>query len=651
MTGKVSGFAPRVSAPLVPLLIVSFILISTALLPTDSFAKVQKVYIKKTSLIAYDIERAEFFYFTGDYLSASALANRILRYPAIDKKIKTRSGNRLRNRVLLLKWLSDLRLNYYKEDSANTFRGVSLEALPGLLEVFEAIYSQGEYDVMGSLSGQLEGAAARYLEALSLYKKNKFRESDSLLRTIQKRDAVYPYAVIMLSQIKIIMGSSKTALKYLDNLEESLAAGKLRDNVTLLTGYILFEDGDYIKADKRLRNIKKGSSFIRAATITRAWSMVKAGRFEATLALIEELKPLRIYDRDSQELMLIEAYSRMQRGELDAAEILVAETINMLQKLGDGYNKLYTEKKIPEGFLLDIADLRTEHMAKSAGSGTMDEVMEAIRLASAIRDEPELRRSSAYFRAFKTIRTIFQRREAEVLMNYLTLSERIKAKRASLADVKRRSKLIAEILASLGPRTMKKAGGKAYFLESELDSSHINSRWEKRLNRNLTDLEGRIIRLVTLDGTSGLWYLDNTVYCQFLYWMAIDLTKDRPGGYGLAILERIVKDIRVSFEGGETGYERLLPEIALAVLKKIDDDTALLALLDNLKNELTENRAKAKAAEERILRELELIVVRRAGMMQNEIRPVYKNALKLLEDIEKAKLDVPKVLEPVAKEK
>ena len=611
----------------------------------------------------YDMERAEYLYFTGDYLAASVLCKRILgALKSIEPEsdvLEARAETLKMNRIVVLKWLSDLRLNY-RDTERQGFLSASLETLPELFQILEALYEKEDYSGILSLLEEVRGDVVLYLKSLALYKQGHLNDARKLLASIEKGQPLYPYARILLAQVHAQRHDLFKAEDLLREVLAMLKENELRNNVRLYLGYIFFEMEEYGEAKGQLISIGPSSRFYRKAVIARIWAMVKSDSYQEAIALIHNFKPLMpyVFERDTQELMLLEAYCHYKLGRHARAVEIVNETIDILKELEEGYVSIYTKKSLPTELLRDIANMRTE---EALGSEIfMGRVMESMRLSSAIMNEPRLKHASNYFKAFNEMEGLYAKKFEEINILYSALKLRVDGNMSSLTDAKIRTETARPSIISIVNNVFVFNKKGIRYKRGTPATSGIIKRWEKELNRHLTDLERKVVLMVAQDGERGINYLDNTAYNQFLYWMAIDDTKERSmdidqddaPGYGQGVLEKMVMDVESLSLGKKTQHERELPELEQAITDRIKDDTLNLGILEEIKDLTWAQRVRAEEAEMEVLELIQRVVLRRAGMLRNEVRPVTKNALALLVEIGKArgKLPVSRIIEEPASE-
>lgn len=597
----------------------------------------------------YDTDTIKFLYKTGRYMESAVAAKRILSggedFPG-------------RNQVVLIKWLSDLKLGY--TDLSFGFRSATFADLPQLKKVFEILYRRGDYETLVKLSEGVKGPLARYFQGLSLYANGNFNEAEKKLSKIPTSFDLYADAELVLSQIMITREDTESALKHLDlALKAALKTTKknkdlaLIDQIHLKTGYVLFNIGNYKEAETNFNRVARSDELKGLAATAKIWSTIKQGDCKGTLKGIDKLKPLSTFNKDSQELMILESYCMNKLGASTSALASLTHTIDLFQALESSYATVYIGGHLPRGIieLLDplqgnsqgITDREGAPEDSSLASSQALFFLEGIKSAATADDSTILALAEDNYRALKTIASLYRKKEEEIKLLAGSLARKVKAKRSTLIFVQEHSVAIKEKLKRLSSLIEKKKRGILSSTPPDAKAEIIR-RWGKHLNRAVTKLEEDVIDIVLLDGEEGIWYMNNTQYCQFLYWMAIDPTKaggraleSDPLDNELGVIEKVIMDLETTSNGGETPYDILLPRLAPLVKEKNKDDEARLKALLKLEDTIHKNRIIAEKATEEVRLEIEDILVRRAGLMRFDIRSVLEKAFMLLHDIENEK--------------
>lgn len=581
----------------------------------------------------YELERAEFFYFNGEYLKASILLKKILKNsPEFSR----------RNRAVLLKWLSDMRINY-REESPPKFRGASFQGLTGLVELLETLYKQGDYEGFITLSKGLEGSPSLFYRSLGLYGTWRFDEAEEFLLDIPFDNSVYPYTRIMLAQISALKNDFDEAENYLNELKGPLPGlgAELIARANLKLGFLLFEKGEFEKAERSFLEVPRSSRFYRQALEGAAWSRIKRGLCGGALDIIDDLTgdligevgPLAPEaDPGGQEILIAAAYCEYKLGKFKEAKVRLAGAVNNLQALESAFRGL--SNGIPAKI---VKKVREEKNGKNVIDGEM--------LKEVLETGPEVEAAHSWQLALEKLKAYHEKKYADAELFTASLAERIKKHEAGLKDAKKRIELIRRLLSLLSRKVYVVKDGEPVLVRGERGleaiEKSIAERWEKRLNRRLTDLEKRVVHFICLDGKTGIWYLNNTVHAEPLFWMAIDLTKygqggqGGPGGYGKGILERMVLDLDKLVRGSQMAYEKELPALEVLALEKLDYENRLLTSSEELK---TRAAGGLKRAEEGLALALELkkdAIERSAGMLAYELRVLKKKAVTTLEGLER----------------
>ncbi len=311
-------------------LIVTFFTAATAAVLTGAVSAGDVVSIQRAT---YELERAEFFYFNDEYLKASILLKKLLKSsPEFSR----------RNTAVLLKWLSDMRINY-REENPPKFRGASFQGTTGLVELLETLYKQGDYEGFITLSKGLEGSPSLFYRSLGLYGTWRFDEAEEFLLDIPFDNSVYPYTRIMLAQISALKNDFDEAENYLNELKGPLPGlgADLIARASLKLGFLLFEKGEFERAERSFLEVPRGSRFYRQALEGAAWSRIKRGVYGGALDIIDdltgELGPL--YPR-GQEILIAAAYCEYKLGKFKEAKARLAVAVNNLQALESAFRRL-----------------------------------------------------------------------------------------------------------------------------------------------------------------------------------------------------------------------------------------------------------------------------------------------------------------------
>jgi hypothetical protein len=601
-------------------LITSLLLAAIAAGITGTVSAGDKSPVKKD---AYELERAKFFYLAGDYLNASVLCKRLLK------------GDRAfpqRNRAVLLKWLSDLHLKY-RDDAAPEFRNASFRRLPGLLELFETLYKEGDYETIISLSEGIEGAASRYFKSLGLYRLGRLDGAKELLEGIPRGYPLYPYARIMLAQLMVTRGDLDSSESYLLGLLGPIPVvhGELADIVNLRLGYLLFDKGEFSRAEENFLKVPPGSRSYRAALEGAAWSRIKRGLCNE--ALVPLGPPATADNPEGQEILIAAADCYYKQGMFNEARGILARVFYNLQVLEDGLRTISDGAPLTEG----ASGIEGEVEKKDPANKNF---IDMEKLRAGVESGPDGKAALGYHKAFESIKLAYENREREIELLSKFPGGKTKSSEEALAAAKERIKIIRPLLEELAKRVLVETEAMPVFKQGKMSMSDIEEnivpRWEKFLGRTLTNIEKKTILMITLDGIEGIWYLNYTAYPPILSWMAADRTKKKPGGYGKGTLERIVKDLDMIKWGAPFAYEQALPALEERKLKKMDDKNMLLrerltSSLGVLEDRVTAGKKRTGGGFDVSLGLKQSAVPRSARMMRYELDVLKKKALSVLE--------------------
>jgi tetratricopeptide (TPR) repeat protein len=552
----------------------------------------------------YDADTARYLYETGNYIAASTLAEEVIKNSKDEKTLAE---------ATLVKWLSLLKVSRTERPAAPLGRFEE-----AFTEVFSILLDRGDYGSIEGLTKSADSPTADFFHALSLYKNGRFADAEKRAERVSGDSSLFPYARVMLAQIAFIRGDARRAGSLLTEAEKK-ASGGLNDLLSTLGGYLFFETGDYVGARGKFLTLGGKSPFFKDALEGVVWASVKLEDCASALSFLEKLKPLRLYEKTSQELLLLEAHCNLKIGKTAEARARATEAMSILEVLGDGYQKL---SAAPSGNPFEL-------LAAPEGifdSPEADPALKGLVHSAMKEDAAEISRSLAYRSAIETMKDLHARKQREIEFAIAEIVRSVEAKKEGIREARERVERIRPLLEELSRRV----GGRK---PPEGAKEVIVKRWEKLLNRTLAPPENEVVEFVLLDGEPGLLYLDNTVYCEILYWMAIDPTKDgRKPGEG--ILETIVRDTYTARGGGALPFETALPAMSEAVAEKIAHDERMHAKLKELMRTAEKNKTLFHEAEKKTEDFLRAVLKRRSMALRYEARMLTEKAIELLNEIE-----------------
>ncbi len=162
-----------------------------------------------------------------------------------------------------------------------------------------------------------------------------------------------------------------------------------------------------------------------------------------------------------------------------------------------------------------------------------------------------------------------------------TVEERLLAREESLTQIQeameRTDGLLQRLMRLLAVR---------YHASTETVQLHadtITRRWQRLLNRKLTDTEKTMVYLALLDGREALWYLDNTMYCQLLYFMTLEderTSTEQPA----RIFDIILTDLESVADENNTVFSKRLKSIESLAIRATEKDNYLFSELKEVIN-------------------------------------------------------------------
>lgn len=582
-------------------------------LPAQDYAAIERVSIPNE---LYSLEIAKFLYLTGNYSDALLFSREILK--------KNRNPTEL-EKTLLLKELSGLRLKY-RDNAPHGLR--SDNSASGIFFLFDTLYRQGDYKSILFLSREAKDAVSLYFRGLALYTLDKFDEAILPLNNIPEKETLFPNARMLLSQIMVAKGDYGAAKRYLEETVK-IAEGGMLNKAHLLMGYLYFEKGEFLNAQKSFLKVDTKSGFYRNAMFGAALSDIKMGRYDEALSLTVDADEYgRSYDSKGFEMRLAAAYLHFRLGRLKEARESFLKVMKDLRDAEEGLKLLEEGKSLNKEYSMSIVNMGAEKMR------TENDELEYIGL---FKDAPDIAEAVAYYSAFVAMNSSYAKKEADINSLIISLENGIKAKEEAMAYAANRVEKIKKLVTALANK-IERAEIKKSLKDANLISSEhaIIQRWEKLLNRALTKQEKYVVRLIAMSGEEGLWCLNNTTYCPILYMMTIDPAKNRAEDSEHGILERIVKDTQGAMDGKPIRYEQEASLLKEEVTKKIDDEKERIQELERLKAMIAKNKKNAEQGADRSLKLLEESIGRRAAMIRYEIRTFEEKAAAGIEYVDRA---------------
>ncbi len=194
----------------------------------------------------------------------------------------------------------------------------------------------------------------------------------------------------------------------------------------------------------------------------------------------------------------------------------------------------------------------------------------------------ELAGPGGSYAMLSALASLYRARLEEVNMLSTGLEERLLAREKALAELKQAVEESERLLKRLSGLLAVRYH--AVSATVELHAERVILRWQKLLNRKLTDAEKTTVYLSLLDGRDGLWYLDNTMYCQLLYLMTLE--DERISGKDGTLFESILKDLESTASAQPTAISQMVSPVERLVRKATERDTRLLKELKGVINSI-----------------------------------------------------------------
>ncbi len=279
---------------------------------------------------------------------------------------------------------------------------------------------------------------------------------------------------------------------------------------------------------------------LEEAIIKTALWHVEERRYQNALSFIDEGRPF-LSPSGLIEGALVEVHSLMRLGRREEALEVLGRTMGLVDSLRE------THREILEG--------RAEKDSKQIPSHSK-----------------AIARLNRLHATLESLDSLYRARLEEAVTLYTTTAERLLARKNTLEEIEQAMVRAAGRIQRLSGLLAVRYHATTDVLETH--SNTITRRWQKLLNRRLTDTEKTILYMTLLDGKEALWYLDNTMYCQLLYFMAME--DNRISRQSPAIFETLMVDLESTANNRPTGFSKRLEPLKDLTVEATKRDAQLL---------------------------------------------------------------------------
>lgn len=550
--------------------VILFILFTRPLLAANT----QPPLKPSLSFDEYRYQRALYAFLTGDHIILSKLTTYLAEASSKEK-----------NKALLIHSLSGINRIYPPADYPTFNANIQSKDMPELPQLLDTVYMMGNYERSLSLSRKLGAdAAAHYFEGMSLLRLNRLKEAGIALTKIQKDDKFYPYARIALVQIEIMrqrLGNNTIE----ENLKEILSLPtineELSERIHILLGQILFEKGLFADALSEFLKVPYKGQFYREAALGQIWSLIKLDSCGDAILLLKEIKSSAFYDDIEQDAAIIEGHCYLNLGEVKKA----ADHFLIL-------SKAYMASRERLEQLINNKSIRNRYITLLLGENTAPLTKEEQYYLAELRSAPDISAQLEEHKFLNTLKNGFVEKEKESVDKEIYTENTTQGLKGILRkrgeDFGRLKNLILAV-----KKTEQNTIKQPFMMKTDKDffastEETIVAQWPKILNRNITEEEKMMVKLILQEEITTMACPDSTLICPIIPDVIphkrkynVDQTKT-----AMIFLEAIGKDMANMQNGEQIGFEKRFATIRADINKRIEKNNGTVSKLEALREAL-----------------------------------------------------------------
>ncbi len=564
--------------------------------------------------------RAQYLYLNGQYLEASLLSSQIL---------KSLSKFPERETVVLIKWLSDLKIdnNPPKEPY---IRPTTTKDLPGIVELLEVLYRQGNSKMVNVIAKKLSGSERKYFRAMALYGSNKGAEAIKLLKEIEESSPLYPLAQIFFGQILAISSDLDGAIGILKQTEDLVTAGsEPSGRLHLLLAQLYFDKKEFDLSEKHFMKIRATSPHFKLAISGKIKSKILNNHCKDAIDTIEEVTEKNIfYDSDYISMMINKSHCQLTLGKIDRARDSIVKVIGDIKEI----DKELSSLRIASAKSDKVIDVITKKLVR--GTSHLDTTKAIQYTANVLEKNKEIQEAVSRYLSLGRMEAAFADLEGDIRKTVASIYSNIDPDLQKAASIKVRLSRIWELQLKLNDKVFDSSEDKPKLKRLDREATErlvgIYSMWERSLMRPLTDGEKRVLHVFALEGPSGLEYLENTLYSDLLYW--ITLARDR-GKNSKSIPEIIIDDLHEIQKGTWIDSSAMFTEIEKKLPSDIETGAKIISDLRKLFRQARLEREKTKTKTDDALERIKQLIRKRLTLASLELKAQTNDAIAMVRDI------------------
>lgn len=531
---------------LTALLMILTLFLPAALMAEENPPTAQEAPPDKASLAFedYRYQLALYSLLMDDYVPAAELIEESLSDPLLVDK----------DNIVLLQRDTDNRL----------FRARAYPALadpkdtdlePSLLRLMDSYYRSGDFETVIAASKELgDSNVTLYFRGLAYLALNKAGEAKQSLQGIQPEHALFPFAGIVLAQIKVMKHDIKEAEADLRALiERETLKDETKNRVRLLHGQVLFEMGRYQEALAEFMLIPVKSKYYGEGLINSAWSLVYMDSIENALPLFKEAGAGSLMSNQSREAAIVAGYLYIKGGKSELAALHFNEVTRSVALTEKSLYAYMTERPMREKYLslllekpdADYGAVDAERIRALEASPAVQSLVKESKALESIRDSLMARQAE-----FNEMLTYFNNAKAGIERSAARVETTLYRIKTGAQDAHRVSVKNEQAGPSVGNINLSFLAG----IEKA-----VSDRWEDILKRRMNDDERRVVRLLIYEGGEDLQCTNSALVCPIMQLMTpgykVQLTTEEFEPVA-RMLQTIGRDIGSISRGEEIAFER-----------------------------------------------------------------------------------------------
>lgn len=613
-------------------ILTALLMILTLLLPAALMAEenppAQETPPDKASLAFedYRYQLALYRLLMDDYVPAAELIEESLSDPLLINK----------DSAILLQRITDNRL----------FRARAYPALadpkdndlePSLLRLMDSYYRAGDFETAIAVGKELgDSNVTLYFRGLGYLALNKAGEAKQSLQGIQPEHALFPFAGIVLAQIKVMKHDSKEAaadLKALIELET--LKHETKNRVRLLRGQVLFEMGRYQDALAEFMLIPVRSKYYGEGLINSAWSLVYMDSIENALPLFKEAGAGSLLSNQSREAAIAAGYLYIKSAKFELAALHFNDVTRSVALTEKNLYAYMTERPLREKYLslllekpdADYGGVDAERIRALEASLAVQSLVKEYKALESIRDALVARQAE-----FNEMLTYFNNVKAGLERSAARLETTLYRIKTGVQEAHRVSVRNEQAGPSVGNINLSFLAG----IEKA-----VSDRWEDILKRRMNDDERRVVRLLIYEGGEDLQCTNSALVCPIMQLMTpgykaqITTEEFEPVA---RMLQTIGRDIGSISRGEEIAFERSFKGSKVRMQKRIKAVESLLRGQERISAGLAKDIEDAEAGIKKAEDQLDTAVMEHFAKYKYELEDFKQLVVAGREEAQKALL-------------